>query len=454
MSFMRQMFLVVLVALVVPGVAAAVTILVPTEQPTIQQGIDAAAEGDTVLVASDTYMGPLNRDLDFGGTNIVLVSEDGYESTIINCESSGRGFFFHSGEDTSSVVSGFTIANAVADTGAGAYCSAGSSPRFESCKFLDCTAQKRGGGLCCNASSPVVSYCQFTRNVALEVTRDDGYGGGMCCLSGSSPLIVDTSFNENEGRYGGGGLYSQASWPELARCQFIENRTGAYGRGAGAGLETSHGASLTQCAFYGNGIWTCVGGGLHVSSSTITVTDCAFRDNISGASGGMHVTGAASSTITGCTFVGNVGGWSAAGGLQCVLGATPTVTNCTFVGSDNHHVWLDTASPTFEYCIFAFSAVGLPIYCETGTETPNINHCFVFGNEGGDVLCGGNFSDIEYTDPRFCDVENGDVDLCADSPCLPGVTWANLVGSRDQDCNACGSAVEQRSWGKIKATYR
>ena len=34
---------------------------------TIQEGIAAASEGDTVLVAPCTYVGPENRDLDFAG---------------------------------------------------------------------------------------------------------------------------------------------------------------------------------------------------------------------------------------------------------------------------------------------------------------------------------------------------------------------------------------------------
>ncbi len=44
----KRTFMVVFVALVIPVIAAAVTILVPSEQPTIQQGIDIANPGDTV----------------------------------------------------------------------------------------------------------------------------------------------------------------------------------------------------------------------------------------------------------------------------------------------------------------------------------------------------------------------------------------------------------------------
>ena len=454
MLHMSKTLLVALAALLIPVTAAAVTIRVPSEQPTIQQGIDATSMGDTVLVAPDTYTGPLNRDLEFGGANICVFSESGSEFAIIDCEVSGRGFFFHSGEDTTAVVRGFTITNAVADSGAGAYCVAGSSPRFEECVFTDNTAQKRGGGLCCDASSPVVRGCQFTMNVAVETTRDDGRGGGMSCLFGSSPLIVDTDFIGNNARYGGGGLHSRSSSPQLVRCGFMGNLVGDYGTGAGAALQQSDGATLTECTFRENGVVTCLGGGMHVSGSTITVTNCVFIDNISGGAGGIHMASESASTVTGCTFIGNIGSWSGAGALQCFSDANPTVTNCTFVGNATNQVWCDLASPTLEYCVLAFSTAGLAVYCENGTETPSINHCFVFGNAGGDSLCGGNYHDNEYVEPLFCDWEMDDVTLCADSPCLPGATWASLVGAEGEGCEACGTAVEQRTWGRIKATYR
>ncbi len=448
-----RVLLAVLFTLVVPGLGAAFTIHVPSGQPTIQQGIDAAAGGDTVLVAADTYAGPLNRDLDFGGKGIVVVSETGSGSTIIDCENSGRGFFFRSGEDTTAVVRGFTISNAVADTGAGAYCRNGSSPRFEECLFRECTAHAYGAGICCSASSPVVRACGFMWNAVEAVTRPPAYGGGIACLLGSSPLIVDTDFSENSA-YGGGALYSYSSSPQVVRCEFTGNVVGDYGSGAGAMLSNSGGATFTDCVFRENGVTTCVGGGMYANRSAITVTGCVFVDNESGSAGGIYMTGVATTTISWCTFIGNTSAWSSTGGLHCYSGASPTVSNSTFVGNRKQHVGCNEASPTLEYCILAFSAAGSPISCESGTETPSIHHCFVFGNADGDTLCGGNYHDNEYADPRFCDFENENVTLCADSPCLPGVTWGSLVGSEDEGCGACGSATEQRTWGMIKGTFR
>jgi hypothetical protein len=67
---------------------------------TIQEGIDAAVNGDTVLVKDGTYTGAGNKNLDYGGKAITVESENGAEFTIIDCENDGRGIYFHRGERT------------------------------------------------------------------------------------------------------------------------------------------------------------------------------------------------------------------------------------------------------------------------------------------------------------------------------------------------------------------
>lgn len=455
MSRTTKLLPVAMAVLAVSSMSMAGVIHVPAEQPTIQQGIGAASAGDTVLVAPDTYTGALNRDIDFGGTNLLLISEGGSDVTIIDCESSGRGFFFHSGEDTTAVVRGFTITNAAADSGAGAYCSGSSGPKFEQCKFLSNVAQLRGGGLLCDGSSPILRDCVFQENRAEQMTPSKGYGGGLACVSGSAPLIVDTEIRQNYAAGGAGGLNADLSPVSLLRCDFVDNQLGEYGTGAGARLVDCNGSTVTECEFRDNGANNGeVGAGLWVHYSTITIADCDFIDNVGGAAGGLRMNGASSSTVTGCTFIGNRGTWNASGGLECLNGADATVTNCTFADNAKHQVWFNGASPTLEYCIIAFSPTGLAVNCDTGTETPHIHHCFVYGNAEGDTLCGGNYHDIVNADPLFCDMDGGDLTLCSDSPCLAGETWGSLVGARGQGCGPCGNAVEPSTWGSIKVLYR
>ena len=59
---------------------------VPADSATIQAGINGAVDGDTVLVADGIYTGNGNRDIEFEGKAILLMSENGPENCVIDCE--------------------------------------------------------------------------------------------------------------------------------------------------------------------------------------------------------------------------------------------------------------------------------------------------------------------------------------------------------------------------------
>src|SRR5437867_1323157 len=76
------------------------TIHVPGDQPTIQGAIDAATNGDTVLVAPGTYY----ENINFLGKTIRVTSSIGAAQTIIDGSSLDSVVFFDTGEGPGSVL--------------------------------------------------------------------------------------------------------------------------------------------------------------------------------------------------------------------------------------------------------------------------------------------------------------------------------------------------------------
>ena len=68
---MKNVIILTTVLMVATSLPAFATVInVTDDYPTIQQGIDASSDGDTVLVQPDTYV----ENLNFNGHNIVLGS--------------------------------------------------------------------------------------------------------------------------------------------------------------------------------------------------------------------------------------------------------------------------------------------------------------------------------------------------------------------------------------------
>jgi len=178
---------------------AGTTRLVPSEYATIQAAIDDCVNGDEVVVEPNTYTGPGNRDIDFLGKAITVRSTDPNDpdivaATVIDCNGvlsdKHRGFYFHSGEDYNSVLSGLTIKNGYA--------------------FV-------GGGIFCDGASPTITNCTITRNEA-------GYGGGLSLYNGSSLMITKCTISGNTAGKGGGIECSFGSTATIRNCTITGNR--------------------------------------------------------------------------------------------------------------------------------------------------------------------------------------------------------------------------------------
>jgi len=211
----EKIFFSALVSLMlIAGVAYGATITVPGDYSTIQAAINAASNGDTVLVADGTYN---EHDLDFNGKAITVRSENGAASTIIDCENNGRGFHFQNGESSSSVVQGFTIKRGYVDGPGGGIRCYNSSPTITGNIIKDNVgAGEGGGGINCNTNAaPIITNNLIISNSAISSSG----GGGIYCRSSSTPQIINNTIANNSAEGGGGGFYcSDGGNPTVKNC--------------------------------------------------------------------------------------------------------------------------------------------------------------------------------------------------------------------------------------------
>ena len=216
---MKQRFVLALAAsafwLLSVATVQAATINVPADQPTIQGGINAASDGDTVSVAPGTY----TENIDFKGKAIQVVSTQGAAMTTINGNHAGPTVAFVSGESSSSVLSGFTITNGVA--------------------FSESSAMpyNNGGGIVIESSSPTISGNIITGNEACN-------GGGGIYVGFAAPLIQNNVISHNtqsgcSGGVGGGGIeLGGASAAQVIGNQ-IFNNSWTSGDGGGIAMDAA-----------------------------------------------------------------------------------------------------------------------------------------------------------------------------------------------------------------------
>ena len=423
---MKKKFFTILVCLMlIASVAYGSIIHVPGDQSTIQAGIDAAEDGDTVLVADGTWTGPGNKNLDFGGKAITVESENGAENCTIDCQNNGRGFYFHSGEGSGSVVNGFTIKNGVSDYGGGIVCLE-SSPTITNCTITRNKAGS-GGGISCSSSSPSITNCTITRNQAtygggiscsssspsitnctITGNQANGYGGGIRCYY-SSPRITNCTITGNQATYGGGGVSCRfSSSPRITNCIITGNQADYYGGGIEC-LESS--PTLTNCTITGNQANEYSGGGISCRYSDPTLTNCTITGNQANRYGGGIECLESSPRITNCTITGNQADYYG-GGIRCYA-YSPTITNCTITGNESSKgggiYCFSSSSPTITNCIL-WGDTPDEVYDDGGSFTPTITYSDVQGGWEGE----GNID----ANPLFVDPDNGNYHLNDYSPCI------------------------------------
>jgi parallel beta-helix repeat protein len=365
---------------------------------TIQEGINAAADGDTVVVAMGEYFMNVNMK----GKNITLRGTDPesasmVEKTVINGMERGPAVTFAGTEDETCVLEGFTIRKGKVAIGAG---------------ILGGTANSR-------------THATIRNNVITE-NKAEQHGGGIAFCDG---LILNNTISGNSAPTNGGGLYTCKG---TIKGNLISENTAHLG----AGLADCHGTIefnliRDNSATVGG---TSSGGGIAESNALIW-GNLIVRNSASYDGGGLH-------TCRGTIQNNTIGGNSAVhggGGIAYSDTSGMRIQNNTIVGNAVPTGWggggFHFGYARVENCI---------IWGNTARLDPQLNaayptYCCIQDWTGGGE---GNISD----DPLFADAdgpddapdtyEDNDYHLTDDSPCIDAGTnddW--MWHGRDQDEN-------------------
>ncbi len=223
----------------------------------IQDAVDAAADGDEILVNNGHYM--LDTQI-LVTKSIRILSTNGPAETIVDGQGNVRCFYIG---DTACVIEGMTITNGYAhddgDGGGGIRCQSAVSV-ITNCIIVGNTAVRGGGGM----------YLGTANNCTISGNSSAGSGGGVCFSTVNESTIIENSsadsgggiysgagnnciINRNSARYGGGMCYGTAN-----NC-FVSGNSATYG--GGMYLSTAN-----NCTISGNSA-VHDGGGMYLSTA-------------------------------------------------------------------------------------------------------------------------------------------------------------------------------------------
>ncbi|MDF7825273.1 choice-of-anchor Q domain-containing protein [Pontiellaceae bacterium B12227] len=317
----------------------------------IQTAVDAASDGDTVMVYEGIYNLGHTVTPGYSSFNRVVITKDirvqswGLtENTIIagNNVSLGRNdvlvrcVYMTKGE-----LDGFTLqkgyandatGDAIYDQSGGAICAGSNLPKIKNCDIKDSIAINFGGG----AYKGIFTDCTFSGN------RAASYGGGSFLGS-----FTNCTFTSNVALSAGGSSHGI-----LTNCTFVDNFATNFGGG-------SYEGDLTGCSFSNNS--ASFGAG----SAFGTLSNCTYTANVATASGGGTYYG----TLTDCSLTANAATNYGGGSYWAIL------TNC--------YLTLNTASKgagvyksTLTLCELKNNTAAYGGGCHTST----LVDCLISGN--------------------------------------------------------------------------
>jgi len=179
-----------------------------------------------------------------------------------------------------------------------------------------------------------------------------------------------------------------------------------------------------------NGYIANRGGAVYITNASPTIRNNVMVANTAdNAGGGMYVRQSAS-IIENNTITENFG--LNGGGIACGASGAPLVS----------------------YNLITYSTAGGGVSCTGGGANPTYTCNDIFGNTGGDALCGTDGGNNVSGDPEYCGIlGSGNVYLQSDSPCAPAFSPCGiLIGALPVQCGSVSN--RNKTWGGMKSMFQ
>ena len=217
---------------------------VPDDYETIQAGIDASEDGDTVLVQPGLYEENLAIDgsLVLGSLTLTTGDPAYIDSTVIDGRQQGSVITVNGGDNGELLIRGFTIRNGLTSgNGGGVCCTNYDQIQLDDLLITGNVADDgfwaaSGGGL----SAREVSSISLNRVRIIGNSIQGNGGGGAEFREVDAAVLTDCIIKANQSNYMGGGIYDYHCNIEMTRVLIAQN---AGGWNAGGGLMHIDGGS-------------------------------------------------------------------------------------------------------------------------------------------------------------------------------------------------------------------
>jgi hypothetical protein len=343
---------------------------------TIQEAVNAAANGDTVKVALGLY----TEDVRIENKSIALRGGYAGADSSVYAEEGAGDFAAQDRVDNVTVINGTGEEATVTLLDAAESLVNGFVIRGGGGSSIELPYSSRGGGFYIVNGAPVISDNEIIENDARREETDYSFGGGIhaenagvtisgntiaenaagrgAAISingGANVRILDNVIHHNDGYDDhGGGLYIAAPEVEIRRNQVYSNQTGVdtgYGWGGGIiVLNPGNSAQLSHNVYYDNFAPT-FGAAVFIDegASAVMQNELVYRnrsDPGSPGGGAVYVDGGPVGpggemvgsvlTMLNCTVVNNpIEDWYVGGNGLLIDGqSTATVRNCIFWGNE------------------------------------------------------------------------------------------------------------------------